>query len=437
MIQLYRYLVLNIALAAIAGTGFAGSDDDDDAESEKKHPFTVKFVDEAGKPVAGALAGVTAYFGDEDSTLPAVDESGWRYWQDAKTGADGISHFPDGGQLDLLCVVARHTGRKLIAIEKIDPAKFDPEQSKTAPTVTMRPECRVSGRLTCSDLAKKNRPAGWTNVYLDRAGSRALGCQSEEETFHFFAPPGAFTLDAYGKYVHHVERKITIKAGQHELTVGSIELPATQLALLQGMPAPELVGVAGWKNGPAVTLADLKGKCVILDFWGYWCGPCVHGMPDLFKLYDKYHDLGLEIVGIHVDLGEDEKEAVDSVEKLDARLVKTRKNIWNGRDVPYPVALVRGKSVPFGPAGLAHKADCQASADYGVTGYPTLVLIDREGNVVDTFQPTRPKDIDRLEKLLEVRVKPVRRRCLPVVWHSLGSSQKWAQVVSPSSEWIF
>ena len=86
-----------------------------------------------------------------------------------------------------------------------------------------------------------------------------------------------------------------------------IDLPATRLALLVGTPAPELVGVAGWKNGPTAKLADLKGKCVILDFWGYWCGPCVHRMPDLFKLYDKYHDSGLEVIGVHVDLGGDEK----------------------------------------------------------------------------------------------------------------------------------
>ena len=236
-----RVFALNIALVTIAGAAFAGANDDDDTEPEKKHPFTVKFVDEAGKPVAGALAGVTAYFGSEGRTLPAVDESGWRYWQDAKTDADGISRFPDGGQLGHLCVVARHTFQKLIAIEKIDPAKFDPEQSKTAPTVTMRPECRISGRLTCSELAKQNRMVGWTNVYLNLAGNRALGYSSDEKTFeptfHFFAPAGEFTLEAYGVYAHQVERTIAVKPGQRELTLEAIDLPAKRLALLQGMPA--------------------------------------------------------------------------------------------------------------------------------------------------------------------------------------------------------
>src|SRR5262249_23696188 len=143
-------------------------------------------------------------------------------------------------------------------------------------------------------------------------------------------------------------------------------------------------------------------KCVILDFWGYWCGPCVHEMPDLFKLYDKYHERGLEVVGIHIDLGEDEKEPVDSAEKLDERLSKIRKTVWDGRDVPYPIALIAAKSVPFGPPGLASKATCQTCADYGVTAYPTLILIDRSGKVVHEFEPTNAKDVERLEKLLGV-----------------------------------
>src|SRR5436190_668858 len=134
-------------------------------------------------------------------------------------------------------------GRKLIAIEKIDPVKFDPEKSRTAPIVTMRPECRVSGRLTCSDLARRNRALGWTNVYLNLDGNRAFGCQSEEQTFHFFVPAGEFTLDAYGTHIHHVETKIHVKPGQRELTLEPIDLPATRLALLEGMPAPELIGV--------------------------------------------------------------------------------------------------------------------------------------------------------------------------------------------------
>lgn len=392
-----RSVAFSVALTAIAGVSLAG---DDDEQPERKHPFAVKFVDEAGNPVAGTLAGVMAFFGRADDAFPAVDENGWHYHLDANADANGFARFPDGADRDGACVVARHTGRKLIAIEKIDPAKFDPEKSKTTPILTMRSECRVLGRLTCDDLAKRNRALGWTNVILGTAGSFAFSCQSKEQTFHFFVPAGDFTLDAYGPDTYHVETKLNIEPGQRELTLRPIDLPATRLALLEGMPAPELVGAAGWKNGPPIKLADLKGKCVILDFWGYWCRPCVQSMPDLFKLYDKYHGSGLEIVGVHVDLGESEKESVDSAETLDERLMRIRKNLWNERDIPYPVALIRAKSVPFGPPGLAEEALSQAAADFGVTGYPRLILIDQVGKVVGEFDPKR--DVERLEKLLRV-----------------------------------
>jgi thiol-disulfide isomerase/thioredoxin len=400
--QLYRWRILLVAVAAIAGAYVARADEAaDDAEPESKHPFMVKFVDETGQPVVGALGGVTAYFGSEGSTLTAVDEAGWRYWQDATSDADGISRFPDGLQFDHLCLISRHTDRKLVAIEKIDPARFDPD--KATSSIVMHPECRISGCLTSTDLATRNRALGWTNVYLNLAGNRALGCTSEKGEFHFFVPPGEFKVNPYGNHVHGMEKSVIVKPGQSELVLEAIDLPATRLALLQGMPAPELAGVVDWKNGSPVKLSDLNGKCVILDFWGYWCGPCVYRMPDLFKIYDKYHGAGLEVIGVHVDLGEDEKEPVDSVDKLDTRLAKIRKNVWNGRDLPYAVALITAKRIPFGPAGLTRDARCQASADYGVTGYPTMILINAAGKVVDRFEPTNDEHVDLLEKLLGVK----------------------------------
>src|SRR5690349_17755765 len=105
----FRPILIVVALVTISIPAYA-DDEETDAEDEKKHPFAVRFVDEAGKPVSGALAGVTAYFGSEGGTLPA-DESGWRYWQGAKTDDDGAAQLADGAQLDHLCLVARHTSR--------------------------------------------------------------------------------------------------------------------------------------------------------------------------------------------------------------------------------------------------------------------------------------------------------------------------------------
>lgn len=53
-------------------------------------------------------------------------------------------------------------------------------------------------------------------------------------------------------------------------------------------------------NGPAVALNDLKGKGVVLNFWGTWCEPCKHEMPALQAQYEKLKDKGLVVVGVNI-----------------------------------------------------------------------------------------------------------------------------------------
>jgi hypothetical protein len=83
---------------------------------------------------------------------------------------------------------------------------------------------------------------------------------------------------------------------------------------------------------------------------------------------------------------------------LDERLAETRKQIWAGRDLPWPVALVVGKRTPFGE-GIQGDARSEVSAAYGVVSYPTQVLIDRRGAIVGKFHPDA-EGIALLEKAL-------------------------------------
>ena len=93
---------------------------------------------------------------------------------------------------------------------------------------------------------------------------------------------------------------------------------AEQLGL-QPLPFPEFgeqykFRVAGL-DGRFVGTPDYDGKVVVLDFWATWCYPCMKKMPKLRRLYEEYHEDGLEIVGINFDDTED--DCKKAIEKFD------------------------------------------------------------------------------------------------------------------------
>jgi len=67
----------------------------------------------------------------------------------------------------------------------------------------------------------------------------------------------------------------------------------------QAYQAPEITGIAAWINSPPLTWNDLKGKVVLVDFWTYSCINCIRTLPYLKDWYEKYHDKGFEIIGVH------------------------------------------------------------------------------------------------------------------------------------------
>jgi thiol-disulfide isomerase/thioredoxin len=63
--------------------------------------------------------------------------------------------------------------------------------------------------------------------------------------------------------------------------------------------APNFVGISNWFNSAPLSIADLRGKVVLVDFWTYGCINCVNTLPHVTELYAKYRDRGLVVVGIH------------------------------------------------------------------------------------------------------------------------------------------
>jgi thiol-disulfide isomerase/thioredoxin len=131
--------------------------------------------------------------------------------------------------------------------------------------------------------------------------------------------------------------------------------PAHATAAQKTIPAPELDGGTAYLNsaGP-VKLADLRGRIVLLDFWTLCCINCMHTLPDLAKLEAKYPNV-LVVIGIHTPKFPNEKNT-ESIRKAVLRY-----------EVSHPVI---------------NDAEAILWRKYGVSSWPTLVLIDPEGNIV-------------------------------------------------------
>ena len=96
-------------------------------------------------------------------------------------------------------------------------------------------------------------------------------------------------------------------------------------------------------NGRPLSLAQYKGKVVLMDFWATWCGPCVGEMPNVIAAYKKYHAQGFEIVGVSLDQSRPALTGFIAENKMPWRQVFDGK-AW-GSAVPREYGV---QSIPFG-----------------------------------------------------------------------------------------
>ncbi|MDZ7343744.1 MAG: TlpA family protein disulfide reductase [candidate division KSB1 bacterium] len=103
-------------------------------------------------------------------------------------------------------------------------------------------------------------------------------------------------------------------------------------------------------SGETVNLRQFEGKkIVVVNFWATWCGPCRHEIPDFNRVYSRYRDRGVEILGISVDASP-AVEVPPFMEKI---------------PIDYPVLL--------GSPDLTYR--------YGIRGLPTTIILDRDGRI--------------------------------------------------------
>jgi len=154
--------------------------------------------------------------------------------------------------------------------------------------------------------------------------------------------------------------------------------------------APELTGGRGWLNtDKPLTLAALKGKVVLLDFWTYGCINCIHIIPDLKRLEHKYPNQ-LVVIGVHSAKFENEKET-ENIRRIILRY-----------ELEHPVY---------------NDADYKVWQSYGVRAWPTQVLIDPAGYVIgavsgegnyDLIDQVVARVVDEFRKRGELNEEPLK-----------------------------
>ncbi|HIG27078.1 MAG TPA: TlpA family protein disulfide reductase [Verrucomicrobiales bacterium] len=106
-------------------------------------------------------------------------------------------------------------------------------------------------------------------------------------------------------------------------------------------------------NGKPLSIANYKGKVVLLDFWATWCGPCIGELPHVMAAYEKHHSKGFDIIGI----------------SLDRKLADLQ-------------GFIEKKKMPW----VQHLNGAEGGSDlaqtYGINSIPATFLLDGEGKVI-------------------------------------------------------
>lgn len=189
-------------------------------------------------------------------------------------------------------------------------------------------------------------------------------------------------LQLYQAALKEAEKDFVTKNQQNDV-LSRLKKKQKHYALL-GEIAPEMPLVDQWFPGTKKTLAELRGKVVLLDFWATWCGPCFDAFPHLSEWQQELGGQGLEVLGVTRYYG-----TISGVVAEPLAEIEYFKRFRTREKLNYDIVVGKDQSIQL---------------LYGATSLPTAVLIDRKG--VIRYIETGTSD-SRIEQMREMVYKLV------------------------------